>query len=57
MSGGADFLAEVPALIHQLATVLGIPREQLDFSPESLQKIDDKVFRQFGRRKCDMWAN
>jgi len=48
---GADFVAQVPALIAELPTLLNLSAEDLDFSSASLVKIDGKLKKQ-GRVKC-----
>jgi hypothetical protein len=48
---GEDFPAHVPELVETLATRFKIPRAELDYSRDSLAKIDAKAKRA-GRRKC-----
>lgn len=48
---GQDFINQVPELVHDLATKLGISPQQLDKSGRSLE-IVDRAIRRKGRRKC-----
>jgi hypothetical protein len=48
---GKDFPEHVPQLIDELATLLKIPRSELDGKAISLQKVDPKVKR-LGKQKC-----
>ncbi len=48
---GQDFINQVPELVHDLATKLGISPQQLDKSGRSLE-IVDRAIRCKGRRKC-----
>lgn len=48
---GQDFINQVPQLIHDLATKLGISPQQLDKSGSSLE-IVDRAIRRKGRTKC-----
>jgi hypothetical protein len=47
---GQDFPAHVPQLVDELAALLKIPREELDNTEASLDKVDAKVKR-IGRTK------
>jgi hypothetical protein len=44
-----EFISRIPELIDQLGKAIGIPQTQLDFSEESLTRIDGKVFKEIGR--------
>jgi len=46
---GREFVASVLTLAQQLADFLGISPEQLDYSAQSLEVLDTKVFRDIGR--------
>lgn len=48
---GEEFPQHVPQLIDDLATLLKIPRSELDGSMESLSNVEAKVKR-LGRKKC-----
>jgi hypothetical protein len=48
---GKDFVQHVPQLIDQLAETSGIPREQLDNSYASLEKVE-RVAQGWGKARC-----
>lgn len=47
---GQDFVEAVPALIEKLGVKLKIPSEQLDYSEDSLLKMDNAI-RRYGKKR------